>query len=580
MDESKKYSTGYLIKRILGQYVRPQLPRILLAVFFMMIYAGSHSAQPLLLEYIFDDVFNAKDDYYIKIIPLAVIAVFVTQGMSNFFSNYISEKVSFSVVELMQKKLFSKFINFDISMHSATHSGDFISRIVFDINFIGAICSKMLIAVVKNGLTLLGLIAVMIHQSPELTGIAVLVFFFAFFPILRIAKRLRKLAKQTQGQSSSLMSKLQENFQGIRLIKAYQKEQEEEKRVFAVISEFVDLRLKSIKVGSLSSPIIEAMAGVTIALMIWYGAGVFTDSGLTSGELVAFTAAFIMASRPIRAMAGLNQAIQNAMSASERYFTMLDKNPEVVNAEKASELKVQDAKIEFKDVTFKYDQDGQEAVQRVSFRASKNQKVALVGHSGSGKSTIFNLLLRFYDPNSGQVMIDGQDIKDATIESLRKNIALVTQEVFLFDDSVKKNIAFGKEDATGEEIEAAAKAAAAHDFISSLPEGYETNVGQYGSRLSGGQRQRIAIARAFLRNAPILLLDEATSALDPKSEKEINAAVSELIKDKTTFIIAHRLSTVRDADLIYVLNKGEIVGSGTHDELIQENEYYRKLFEI
>lgn len=574
-----EYNSKQLIKRLLKEYLRPLLPTILLAIFFMIAFAATSASQAVMLEYIFDEVFTDKSSFYVTFLPFIIIGIFTFQGAANYFSVYLMNVVSDTINGNMQKDLFKHFISFDLDIHTSSHSGDLTSRITYDVSFMAAFCAKIIVAIFKSGFSLLALLAVMFYQSWELSIIAMLFLTFGVYPIVKIAKRLKKLSRLTQEQSGELYSGLQESFSGIKQIKVFQKEEYEVSRVSRLIDDYIVLALKGKKVGGLSSPIFETLAGIIIACMLWYAGGVFVETTLTSGELISFTAAFMMAARPIKALSGLNQAIQQALSAAVRFFGMLDQKPSVQTSKKAKQLKVSKGHIEFDNVNFAYEEDN-DVLNGLSFDIEKNKKLALVGTSGGGKSTVFSLLLRFYDADSGSIKIDGQELKDVTIESLRKNIAFVSQDVFLFSGSIKDNIAYGRDGATEDEIIKAAKAAAAHKFIEEMSDGYNTQVGQYGATLSGGQRQRISLARAFLKNAPILLMDEATSSLDQESERAIHKALEKLSKGKTTLVIAHRLSSVIDADKIIFISEGKVASQGRHDDLIKNDENYKFLFGI
>ncbi|PIR34510.1 MAG: ABC transporter permease, partial [Alphaproteobacteria bacterium CG11_big_fil_rev_8_21_14_0_20_44_7] len=364
---------------------------------------------------------------------------------------------------------------------------------------------------------------------------------------------------------------------GIRTVKAFRQEETEIKRTNSLIDEFFRLKYKSTKINSLASPIMEILSGVAIATVIWYAARDSLSNIQSQGELVSFIAALIMLARPLKSLNGLNEAIQSSLAAAERFYTMIDSKPKQEPKTGNKPLEVKKGNVEFHKLSFSY-VEGQNTLKNISLSIPAGKKVAIVGHSGSGKSTIVNLLLRFYDPDSGKVLIDGQDIREASLESVRGNISLVSQDVFLFSDSMKQNIAYGDSEASDEEIIQAAKDGGAHEFISKMTHGYDTPAGETGILLSGGQRQRIAIARAFLKNSPILVLDEATSSLDPIAEQKIQKTLDKLTKGRTTIIIAHRLSTVRDADIIYVMENGEVVESGKHAELMKKSAIYSNLF--
>lgn len=578
MAKSKyKYTNKESIKRLWKEHVRKQLPKLLIAIFLMAIVAAANSAQPLLLEVIFDEVLDSQDSEYIDIIPFAIIFIFLVQGMASFGSTVLTNLAGYKVAEEMQNRLFGHLINHDLSMFSDNKSGELMSRMTTEIIQLQEVVSAVIISFFKHGLTFLGLTGVMFYQSWQLTLICLGVYVFAIYPVLKITRRLKKLGVDGYVQAAGLLAHMTESFYGVKTVKAYGKEKIEHDRAATIIKRYFVLKFKGIRTSSLSSPILELLAGTAIAIVIWSAASGTLVNINSKGELLSFIAALIIATKPVKALNGLNNSIQVALAGAERYFTMIDLQAKIVDNAKSKPLKIKAADIEFDDVSFAYEGTSR-TIDSLDLKIPAGKKVALVGHSGSGKSTTVNLLLRFYDVGSGTIKIDGQDIRNVKLKSLRDNVALVAQEVFLFSDSIADNIAYGKQDATREEIIEAAKKAEAHDFIMAQPYGYDTNCGESGKALSGGQRQRIAIARAFLKDAPILVLDEATSSLDPIAEREIQNTLEGLMKNKTTLIIAHRLSTVQNADLIYVLEAGKVVEQGTHKQLIKKSKKYSELF--
>ncbi len=417
----------------------------------------------------------------------------------------------------------------------------------------------------------------MFYQSPQLAMIALVIFPLAFYPIFKLGRRMRKISRNMQEELSGFTVRLDETFQNTRIIKSYCREDYEISRAGRIIDRFLTLYKKAAYVEAASSPIMETLGGVAVALIIGYGGYQVLNGTTTPGAFFSFIAALLMAYQPLKKISNLNTSMQEGLSASKRLFQMLDEQPMIIDnpAQQIAQFKTYN--IRFSNVFFSY-KSGKKILDGVNLHIPQGKTVALVGSSGSGKSTIFNLLQRLYDADYGDITIDGKNIKNLRIKSIREAMALVSQEVALFDDTVRENIRYGKLDATDEEIMDAALAAAAHDFISSLPEGYDTQIGQHGHKLSGGQRQRIAIARAILKNAPILLLDEATSALDTISEKQVQMALEYLKKGRTTIVIAHRLSTIESADLIYVVSNGIIKEYGNHKELLDKGGDYAKLY--
>jgi subfamily B ATP-binding cassette protein MsbA len=432
----------------------------------------------------------------------------------------------------------------------------------------------------KNLLTLVLLIALMFMQDVKLASIVILVFPFAAVFVAWVGRRLRKISKNTQHETGSLMGILTQIFQGIRQVKAYNMEDFERQQAGTAINKVRDLVIKGVRVGTLSTPFNEMLVGIAVAGVIIYGGKQVVSGGLTVGQLTSFIAAFSLAYEPMKRLAKLNNTFQMGLGASERVFEMLDTVPQISEDQNAKELNVKKPKIVFKDVYFRYDDSEETILNGISFEMPAGSVTALVGPSGSGKTTILNLIPRFYDVDEGAVTISGKNVKDLTLRSLRDHIALVSQDIMIFRATARDNIAYGRKDAHEEDIIKAAKAAAAHDFIMDLPQGYDTELGEHGVKLSGGQKQRIAIARAVLRNAPILLLDEATSSLDTESEKIIQEALQKLQRGRTTLIIAHRLSTIQNADQIITLEKGHIVETGTHKDLLQEEGLYARMHNI
>lgn len=580
ISKQHKYSNFALVKRLWAQYICSHLRLLLSALALMMVVAGTNSLQPILLETVFDkvlDATNQQNSFYVNIIPLSIIFLFAVQSLANYGSTILIARLGFRIVERMQRQLYEHFMHHDIGMFQKNRSGELMSRITTEVLQMQEAVSGFFITFVRQGLTFAGMVGVMLYQSWQLTLICLGVFLFAIYPVLRITRRLKKLGFLGHGQAAALLARLNESLLGIKTVKAYCQEDAEIERTSSIMREYFRIKYKSVRVGGLSAPVLELLAGTSIALVIWSAASGELAGINSKGELLSFIAALIMASKPMKALNGLNNIMQNALAGAERYFRMIDLQPKIARNDKAKMLKVAKGEIEFENVNFSYGTD-REVIKSLNLHVPAGKRVAIVGHSGSGKSTLVNLLMRFYEIDFGSIKIDGQDISKFSVGSLRKAIGLVSQEVFLFSDSVLQNIAYGKTGATMDEVVAAATKAEAHEFISKLPQAYDTNAGEAGSFLSGGQRQRIAIARAFLKDAPILVLDEATSALDPLAEREIQKTLDSLMRDKTTIIIAHRLSTVQNADLIYVLESGNVVESGTHAQLLKKSAKYAKMF--
>jgi subfamily B ATP-binding cassette protein MsbA len=464
----------------------------------------------------------------------------------------------------------------DLAFFHDNATGRLVSRFTNDINMMRAAVSNALTGFGKDTLSLVGLVIVMFISEWSLALIAAVVFPLAVVPIVRLGQRMRKVTSHTQVQMGEFMTLLDQSFQGIRHVKAYGMERYERNRVADLARAIYRLVFKAARVRALSSPIMETLSGVAIGAVIIYGGYRVIDGATTAGDFFAFITAALMAYEPVKRLANLNTSLQEGLAGAERLYHLLDAQPTIVDRPDAASLTIDGGSIALEDVHFAYRPD-KPALKGVTLTVPAGKTAALVGPSGAGKSTVLNLIPRFYDVDAGTVRIDGTDVRGVTLASLRDSMALVSQEVVLFDDTVRANIAYGRWGAGENEVMAAAKAADAHDFVMELPEGYDTVVGEQGVRLSGGQRQRLAIARAMLRNAPILLLDEATSALDTESERKVQAAVDKLMRGRTTLVIAHRLSTIANADVIYVVDDGRVVEQGTHSELLAAGGLYAKL---
>jgi len=546
----------------------------------MGLVAAATAASAWLLEPVIDKIFAEKNEGMLWPIGLAVLATFAVKGAANYGQAVLMSIVGQRILTDMQIRLYAHLMRMDIAFFHANSTGRLISRFTNDINSMRMAVSNALTSFGKDSLSLIFLIGVMFEKEWRLALIAFLVLPAAVIPIARLGKRMRKVSANTQVQVGTFMTILEQTFHGIRHVKAYGMAEYEKKRVTGLANDIYNLIIKASRTRALSSPIMETLAGAAITLVIVYGGYRVIEGGTTQGQFFAFIAAALMAYEPAKRLANLNTNLQEGLAGADRLFRVLDTEPTIVDAPEATDLEINGGMIEAKNVSFAYDEADKSALTDISLTVDAGKTVALVGPSGAGKSTILNLIPRFYDLDAGTIAIDGQDISKVTMASLRQNLALVSQEITLFDDTVRANIAYGRKDASEEEIIDAAKNAAAHDFITELPQGYETVVGEQGVKLSGGQRQRLAIARAMLKNAPILLLDEATSALDTESERKVQAALNKLMENRTTLVIAHRLSTVVDADVIYVIDDGRILEQGTHAELLTKKGAYANLYAL
>ena len=569
-------STRALVGRLWRGHVRANLPALRLALLAMALGAAASAGYVQVVRDLVDDVLVAGDEALIVIISLAIVALGLVQGFSIYFSTVILARAGLGVIASFQSAMFGHLVHADLGFFDSSRTGALISRFTNDVNLMRQALSTALATLVKDSLTVLFLLGVLFHMNWLLTLIVLFVFPTTLVLVLRIGLRIRRITRSAQSSWGEFTATLEQTFTGIRHIKAYGLEDRERRQADAVIERIRRLAVKAARVQALSRPIMEFLAAVAISAVIYYGGAQVATGAITPGTIVAFLVAFLVAYRPVKNLVTVNAAIQKGLVGAQRCFELLDRKPEIVDAPDAATLQAGRGEILFDDVCFSYS-GGPAALSGLSLAFPAGRTSALVGASGAGKTTILNLIPRFYDVTSGRVSIDGQDLRGVTLASLRASIALVSQEVSLFDDSIYANIACGRTGAGEDEVHVAARDAGAHDFIEAMPDGYRTRVGEFGVRLSGGQRQRIAIARAMLKDAPILLLDEATSALDTETERLVQAALERLKQGRTTVVIAHRLSTVANADVIHVIDKGRVVESGAHGALLAQSGVYARL---
>jgi ATP-binding cassette, subfamily B, bacterial MsbA len=570
-------NTWYLAKRITKEYIFPHWKTFAISIALMLVIAGTTSLNAWLIKPALDSVFVEKNTTALVIIPIVVLIITVVKGFSTYFQLLTMNILSLRITSDLRVRLYSHFIKSDISKLHSKSSGDMMASVLNEVSSIVGLINTVLNGFVKQLFTLVALIAVMFYQSLELALVAFIGFPLAGYPIYKLGRRLRKLSFKNQEMAGKFNSQMSDTLQYSKLVKAYHCEDFEVKRMSHIVESIFAMGKKISRISLIASPFVESLAGVGIAAVIWYGGHQVITGQTTPGAFFSFFAAMMMAYKPLKSVSNMNSGVQMGLAAAGRLYKTFDEKPTIVDKPNAISLANVKGEIEFENVQFSYVKD-RAALKNINFKIEAGKTIALVGHSGGGKSTIMNMILRFYDPQQGSIKLDTHDIRNLTIKSLRNAMSVVNQEVMLFDDTILENIRYGKEDATQEQIINAAKMAEADEFIQELPEKYQARIGQNGIRLSGGQRQRIAIARAILYNAPILLLDEATSALDPISEKLIKDALAKLTKNKTTVVIAHRLSTVIHADKIIVISNGEIVEQGTHQELLKKGGSYANLY--
>ena len=568
----------YYIKRIYGNYVRKYLGNIFLALILSLLVAGTTSAIAWLLDPAIKKIFIEKDTSLILLIPAAIVLAFTTKGISLYFAKTILIRVGQEVTKILQLQLMKSIIKADAEIVDKKHSGKFISHLNFDIGMMTNLVSTVILNIAKDTLTLIGLIGVMFYQNWRLAIFALIMIPLASYAAKSLGKRIGKVTTQAQESAGVLTTYMLEVFKNHKIIKIFQKEHYEFSRAEKFINNLKDRLIKTATVLVRASPIMETLTGIMIAALIFYSGKLILKDQIEISNFFSFLAAMMLAYQPVRSLATINMSINQGLAAAKRILPLIDLENKIIENINNKNLKVKKGTVVFKNISFKYNVSENEVLKSVDLEISGGEMTSLVGHSGAGKSTILNLIPRFYDATSGDILIDDQSIYDSKILSLRSNISLVNQETTLFDDTIKNNIAYANLDARDEEIFEAARLSFCDEFINKMPEKFETVIGENGYRLSGGEKQRLSIARAMLKKSKIILLDEATSSLDADTEQKIQEAINMLTKNRTTLVIAHRLSTIMNSKKIYVVENGKIVGEGDHESLLKNSKTYLSFY--
>ena len=548
--------------------------RFIFAAICMVIAGGLQSALPLIAKPAIDEIFMSKNITALKWIPFAVIAIFLFKGLANYGQNILMSSIGLRIVTNLRNQLYEQIQKQSLSFFAEHPTGLLMSRITNDVQSVQTASSEAITALVKDTFMLISLVGVIFYTDWKLALIAMVVFPLTIYPISRFGKKMRKVTTSSQIAMGTLNSLLQETISGTRIVKAFCMEKYENERFAAESERLFKYSMKAVSVNAISSPLMDFLGGLGIAAVITYGGYNVVQGNSTPGTFFSFIAAMLMLYEPIKRLTNVNNTINQGIAGADRIFSIIDRTPDIEDRPGAVTLPPVSRGIDIENVTFCY--ETAPVLKNINLSIKAGEVIAFVGMSGGGKTSLVNLIPRFYDVSAGRILIDGHDIRDVTLQSLRGQIAIVTQQTILFNDSVKNNIAYGDIQRTEEDIYNAARAANAHDFILRLPNGYDSNIGELGTKLSGGEKQRISIARALLKDAPILILDEATSSLDTEAEIEVQEALDNLMKGRTTLVIAHRLSTIRNADRIIALVNGEIVEEGNHDALMEKKgEYYR-----
>ncbi len=568
----------FILTRLYKEHIRFHLKRIFLCLFLSILIAGTTSAIAWLLDPAVKKIFIDKNQTLAWLIPIAIVVAFATKGLSLYFARININIVGQVIAGELQKKIAKSILHSDVQTLDARHSGKYISNIQYDSGQVSHLVSTGVLNLMKDSFSVVLLVGLMFYQNWKLASFAIFMIPLAGGLAKNLGKQVGKATTQASILSGRLVSFLADILRGSRMIRIFQKEDRESQNANNVITDLVNKNIKIQAIMLRATPIMEALTGIMIAGFIFFSGKLINSGELGLNNFFSFLAAMMLAYQPIRSLATINMVAYQGAAAAKRIFTIVDRPIKIKNEDHLPDLQIKDCNIAFENVSFKYETTSEKAINNVNLKIEGNKITALVGKSGAGKSTIINLLPRFYDPQDGSIKIDNQNIKKMNLKSLRNKISLVSQDVILFDDTIKNNIAYADSMATEKDIETACKYAAADEFINNLPNKYDTLVGENGVRLSGGQKQRISIARAILKKSPIILLDEATSSLDTESERIVQNAINNLIKGRTTIVIAHRMSTIHNSDKIFLLENGKIINSGNHEYLINNSEEYKALY--
>jgi len=566
-----------IFQRLL-KLARPHLIKFVLAMLCMLTVGALTSSLAFLVKPALDEIFIKKNDLMLRWIPLAVIALYLLKGICNYVQTILMSFIGQRIIADLRNTLYWQIQKQSLAFFTRNPTGLLMSRITNDVAYVQGAVSDAVTSLLRDSSTLIFLVFVVFYRDWQLAIIGMLVFPLTVFPIAKFGEKMRKVATRTQVTMGSLTTMLQETISGVRIVKAFGREDYENQRFAQNNERLFNLTLKSVTINALSSPFMEFLGGIGIAAIIFYGGNQVINGKSTPGTFFSFLTALIMLYEPIKRLTNVNNTIQQGIAGAERVFSLIDNVPDIQNKPGALALPKISREIELRDVTFCYEETP--VLKNINLKMKAGDVIAFVGMSGGGKTTLVNLIPRFYDVTTGQILIDDVDIREVTMESLRNQMAIVTQQTILFNDTVRSNIAYGDINKTEEDIRRAARAANAHEFIINMPQGYETVIGELGTKLSGGEKQRLSIARALLKDAPILILDEATSSLDTEAEMEVQEALDNLMRGRTTLVIAHRLSTIRHANRIVVIEGGEIVEEGTHEELLEVKGEYYKLYNM